>query len=207
MSARAPLASARALNQTLHATFDESAVFRIDHYLGKETVQNMLALRFANYLFEPLWNRNYIDQVQITASEEVGVGSRAGYYDQTGALRDLIQNHLLQLLMILTMEPPVRTDSESMRDEKVQVLRGIQDLDPKNVVRGQFKGYRDEKGVAPNSQIETFAAIKLEIDSWRCFVIFCRRARISSSESGSGTRSGTRCCTGSNGSRAAPGAR
>src|SRR5438128_2130520 len=175
------LESAIELNRRLLSVFDESQIFRIDHYLGKETVQNMLVLRFANMIFEPLWNRSYVDSVQITAAEDIGIGSRAGYYDRSGALRDLIQNHLLQLLTILSMEPPVSFLANEVRDEKVKILHAIhppavEDV-PEIAVRAQYThgsvggdevpGYLEEEGVPDDSRTETFAAVKLKIDNWR----------------------------------------
>ncbi len=177
----ASLAEARELNRQVLSVFAERQVFRIDHYLGKETVQNLMALRFANYMFEPVWNRNYIEHVQITAAEDIGIGGRAGYYDATGALRDLIQNHLLQLLCLLAMEPPIAFSADEVRNEKVKVLRAIKPPRPAEIervaVRAQYAagavggepvpGYLDEEGVPPDSTTETFAALRLEVDSWR----------------------------------------
>jgi glucose-6-phosphate 1-dehydrogenase len=175
------LEEARQLNHRVLRVFRESQVFRIDHYLGKETVQNLMAFRFANGLFEPVWNRNYIDNVQITAAEDIGIGSRAGYYDNAGALRDLVQNHMLQLLCHVTMEPPVHFEANEIRDEKVKVLRSVLKPTPETVnriaVRAQYAhgavggeevpGYLEEEGVRPDSNTETYAALRLEIDNWR----------------------------------------
>ncbi|MGE5691000.1 MAG: glucose-6-phosphate dehydrogenase [Pseudomonadota bacterium] len=171
------LRSAQELDQLLHRFFDESEIFRIDHYLGKETVQNMLALRFANGIFEPIWNRQFIDHVQITVAEAIGIEGRAAFYEQAGAIRDIVQNHLLQLLAVTAMEPPVDFDAESVRNEKVKVLRALHTPGPKNIVRGQYgrgfvegepvPSYREEPGVAPESMTETFVAGKLYVDNWR----------------------------------------
>ena len=175
------LESALSLNRELLSVFDERQIFRIDHYLGKETVQNLLVLRFANGIFEPLWNRSYVDCVQITAAEDIGIGTRAGYYDKSGALRDLVQNHMLQLLMLLAMEPPVSFDADAVRDEKVKILHAIKPPSieevPEIAVRAQYgpgasggepaPGYLEEEGVPPDSTTETYAALRLFVDNWR----------------------------------------
>ena len=161
------LASAQELNRVLLSVFDEADIFRIDHYLGKRAVNNVLAFRFANTFVEAFWNRNCIESVEVTMAEDFGVQGRGGFYDQTGTIRDVIQNHLFQVLSNLAMEPPVAMDSESIRDEKVKVLKAIPPIEERDLVRGQFRGYRDEHGVAKDSHTETFAALKLEINSWR----------------------------------------
>src|SRR6202012_4101095 len=173
--------SARQLNAQVLSVFDEPQIFRIDHYLGKETVQNLMALRFANALFEPVWNRNFIDSVQIPAAEDIGIGTRAGYYEGAGALRDLVQNHMMQLLALLTMEPPATFEANRLRDEKLKVLEAIVPPSISEVssmaVRGQYgpgtfagsavPGYREEEGVNPESRTETFAALRLHVSNWR----------------------------------------
>jgi glucose-6-phosphate 1-dehydrogenase len=161
------LASARWLNRCIHAVFEEEQVFRIDHYMGKETVQNILAFRFTNGLFEPVWDRRYIDHVQVTVAEEIGIEGRGNFYEQTGAIRDMVQTHLLQVLTFVAMEPPVSFSPQPLQDEKVKVLRSVHPVDPLRVIRAQYDGYLAEAGVSPRSTVETFVALELQIENWR----------------------------------------
>ena len=161
------LTSARALNETVHSVFEESQIFRIDHFLGKESVQNILALRFANGLFEPVWNRDHVDSVQIDVPETLSIGGRAAFYEGTGAFRDMIVTHLFQVLAFVAMEPPTSLDARALVDEKVKVFQALRPIDPRKVVRGQYEGYLVEEGVAPGSQTETFVALEVEIENWR----------------------------------------
>ena len=173
------LATAQSLNRAVHSVFKESQVYRIDHYLGKETAQNILFMRFANTIFEPVWNRSHISNVQVTVAETVDVGTRAGYYDRSGVMRDMVQNHLLQLLSLIAMEPPSAFDADALRNEKVKVLQAARPVQLQDTVRGQYAGYRRADGVAPDSATPTFAALKLFIDNWRWKDIpsICARAR------------------------------
>jgi glucose-6-phosphate 1-dehydrogenase len=161
------LSSAQALNRMLRRSFPESAIFRIDHYLGKEPVQNLLYFRFANSFLEPIWNSNYVQSVQVTMAENFGLRGRGVLYEELGAIRDVVQNHMLEVVALLTMEAPIGRDPDALRDEKQRAFRAMRPLSPADVVRGQFRGYRNEKGVAPDSQVETFAAVKLHVDTWR----------------------------------------
>lgn len=162
-------ASARELNSTIQTVFPESSIYRIDHFLGKEAVENLIVFRFANTFLEPVWNRNYVHSVVITMAESFGVQGRGRFYDATGAIRDVIENHLFQVVSLLAMEPPAVLDAQALHDEQAKVFRATQPLKPENVVRGQFKGYRNEEGVHPNSRTETYAAVRFEIDSWRWY--------------------------------------
>jgi glucose-6-phosphate 1-dehydrogenase len=161
------LASAKQLNRTLQQSFPESAIFRIDHYLGKEPVQNLQYFRFSNSFLEPIWNRNYVERIQITLCESFGVEGRGRFYEEVGAIRDVVQNHMLQVVALLAIDPPTGRDAEALRDEKMRIFRAMKSLTPEDVVRGQFRGYRQEDGVTPDSQVETFATVRLHIDTWR----------------------------------------
>jgi len=161
------LVGAQDLNRIVHGVFPESQILRIDHYLGKETVQNILAFRFGNAIFEPLWNRDYVDHVQITVAESIGIEHRAGYYDQVGVLRDIVQNHVLQLLALVGMEPPSSASAKALRDEKAKLLEAVRPVEPKHLILGQYAGYRDEEGVAAASRTPTYSALRLHIDNWR----------------------------------------
>jgi glucose-6-phosphate 1-dehydrogenase len=161
------LASAKELNRILHDAFPEERIFRIDHYLGKESVEDLLVFRFSNSLLEPIWNRNYVESVQLTMAETIGVEGRGSFYDSVGAIRDVVQNHLLQVVALLAMEPPVGPEARHLHDEKAKVFTAMQPLSCEHVVRGQYEGYLNEPGVAPDSTVETFAAVRLMIDSWR----------------------------------------
>jgi glucose-6-phosphate 1-dehydrogenase len=162
-------ATAQELNATIQAVFPELSIYRIDHFLGKEAVENLIVFRFANTFLEPIWNRHYVDSVIITMAEDFGVQGRGKFYDETGAIRDVIENHLFQVVALLAMEPPGTLDAEALHDEQAKVFRAIKPLAPENVVRGQFNGYRSEPGVKPDSQVETFAAVRFEIDNWRWY--------------------------------------